>query len=91
MRQISYHRKSQADRDACGRHAEDDTGGPVRGRGRGRVIGACVVKLLQDQAVEVGADRLVGGRQPDSERRGRLGGQARRAEQITDGGPLPDE
>ena len=58
------------------------------------MIGGCVVELRPDQAVEVGADRLVGGRQLVRERRegrGRLGGQARRAEQIADGGPLPDE
>ena len=82
------------DRDADGRGAEDETDGPARGHGRGRVIGGCVVELRPDQAVEVGADRLVGGRQLVRERRegrGRLGGQARRAEQIADGGPLPDE
>jgi len=83
--------EEHADHDASGRHAEDEAGGPRRARGRGRVIGACVVKLPQDQAVKVGAGRLVGGRQPARERRGRPGRQVRRAEQVTDGGPVPDE
>ena len=69
--------EEHADHEATGRHAEDETGDPRRARGRDRVIGASVVKLLQDQAVKVGAGRLVGGRQPGSERRGRLGRQVR--------------
>ena len=79
------------DPDARGRNAEDETGGPGRGRVRDHVIGACVVSLRRHHAVEVVAGQLVGGRQPGRERRGRLGCQVRRAEQVTDGIPLPDE
>ncbi len=79
------------ERDARGRRAENETGDPCGTRGSDHAIAVRVVELFLDQAVEVGAGRLVGGRQPARERRGRLGRQVRRAEQITDGGPLPDE
>ena len=48
-----------------------------------------VVLLDAEQAVKVGADRLIGGGQPGGERGVRMGRHARRAEQIADGGPLP--
>jgi hypothetical protein len=49
------------------------------------------VLLVEEQAVQVGADRLISGGQPGGERGGRLGRQARRAEQVAHGGPLPDQ
>ena len=65
--------------------------GPRRARGRLDVVHVPVVLLVEEQAVKVGADRLIGGGQPGGERGGRLGRHGRRAEQIADGDPLPDQ
>jgi len=50
-----------------------------------------ILPLDEKQAVQVGAQWLIGGGQPGGERRGRPGRHAGRAEEITDGDPLPDE
>ena len=80
-----------ADREAEDGGAHDEAHGPLLVRGRRDVVRVPVLLLDPEQAVKVGADRLIGGGQVGGERGGRMGGHARRAEQIADGGPLPAE
>ena len=73
----------------CG--TDDEPGRTGRGRGRGDLVTATVALLLGQEIAEVGADRLIRGRQPGGQRPGRMGAHAGRAEQIPDRVPLPDE
>ena len=84
----SGQQKDDADHDAEHGHTDDETGGPCRARGRLHAVCVPVAPLDEEQAVKVGAHRLVGGRQPRGERGGRMGCHARRAEEIADGDPL---
>ena len=81
----------QAEHDAEVGGTRDQAGGPGRVRGRVRVVGLRVVELTSEQPVQVGADGLVGGREPASHRGGLAWGQGGRDEQVADRGPLPDE
>ena len=71
--------------------AEKQADSAVRA-GRGpHVVGVRVVHFRKDQPVQVRTDRLVGGGQLGGERPGGLSGEVGQAEQVTHGGPLPDE
>ena len=78
-----------ADREAEDGGAHDEAHGPLLVRGRRDAVRVPVLLLNPEQAVKVGADRLIGGGQVGGERGGRMGGHTRRAEQIADGSPLP--
>jgi hypothetical protein len=80
-----------ADHQAEHGHPDDEPGEPHRVRGRGHAICLRVAPLDEKQAVQVSAQRLIGGGQPGGERRVRPGRHGGRAEEITDGDPLPDE
>jgi len=83
--------EQQAEHQTDHRDADQQAGG-VLGAGRGlRVVGVRIAAFLQDQLVQVRADRLVGGGQLGGERAGGLSVEVVQAEQVTDGGPLPDE
>jgi hypothetical protein len=83
--------EQQTDRDAQHPDADEHAGVTDHGGVRVRVVGVRIVRLLQDQPVQVRADRLVDGGQLGSERRAGLRVEGERGEQVTDGGPLPDE
>jgi hypothetical protein len=85
------HQEQNADDDAENGGAHDESGRPHRVRGQGHLIGMPVMLLLQEEAVEVRIDGLIGGHEPGSERRVRMTRHARRAEQVTYGGPLAGE
>jgi hypothetical protein len=78
-------------RDAEDPDAEQQADGAARA-GRGlQVVGVRVVHFREDQPVQVRTDRLVGSGQLGGERPGGRSGEVGQAEQVTDGGPLPDE
>jgi hypothetical protein len=79
-----------AGRDAAAGGADEQGGGACRAGGGPGVIGPPVAQFLDEQAVQVRAERLVGGGQPGGGR-GPLDVQRRRAEQVADRGPLPGE
>ena len=87
----SGQQQDSAGRDAEDGGAHDEAHGPRLARGRLNAVHVPGVLLVEEQAVKVGADRLIGGGQPGGERGSRPGRHARRAEQIADGGPLPDQ
>ena len=83
--------QQDADREAEDGGAHDEAQGPRLVRGRRDAVPMPVALLDAEQAVKVRADRLIGGGQPGGEGGVRMGRHARRAEQIADGGPLPDQ
>jgi hypothetical protein len=83
--------KETAGHEAEPGHTGDDPVRPRRARGRLDVVRVPVAALVEEQAVKVGAQRLIGGRELGGERSRRMGRHARRAEEIAEGGPLPDE